>query len=236
MTPMQPGAAPPQAVGQPQQPDQTGAMGMMQLDQVIQSNPQMVQQVMQVLRQAMQANGGQLPFDQEDIRIGLQIAQQITQNPATWPQARQHLLQVGFPQNLLPPVNATPEQLQRLAATIYLLVRMVGQMGGPQGAGMQGGAPVAAPTGAQGFAYGGAVQPLLYMPGFAAGGAVDSVPAMMSPGEYVLNPQAAQMMGQDNLDAINFAASGVPPGPRMVGMQGPDDYLPQIGNFDGTSG
>lgn len=46
-----------------------------------------------------------------------------------------------------------------------------------------------------------------HIPGYAPGS--DTVPAMLSPGEYVLNPTAVKAVGLGNLNAINF---GVKPG------------------------
>lgn len=43
-----------------------------------------------------------------------------------------------------------------------------------------------------------------HVPGYAPGS--DTVPAMLSPGEYVLNPTAARAIGVRNLDAMNSAA------------------------------
>lgn len=42
--------------------------------------------------------------------------------------------------------------------------------------------------------------------GYAAGGKVgqDTIPALLSPGEYVLNPNAVKSFGKENLDTLNF--------------------------------
>lgn len=55
--------------------------------------------------------------------------------------------------------------------------------------------------------------------GFADGGYVDSQPAMLTPGEYVLTPEATQALGVQQLDNINMQASGRMPGPRVGGMK-----------------
>jgi hypothetical protein len=47
----------------------------------------------------------------------------------------------------------------------------------------------------------------------------DSVPAMLTPGEGVLNQGAAAMVGKDNIDALNQAGQGMPP-PPGTGMWG----------------
>jgi TP901 family phage tail tape measure protein len=47
---------------------------------------------------------------------------------------------------------------------------------------------------------------------FATGGLVDSVPALLTPGEYIINREAAQHLGRSNLDKLNnvkrFATGG----------------------------
>jgi phage-related protein len=48
------------------------------------------------------------------------------------------------------------------------------------------------------------------LPGYAPG--IDSVPALLSPGEGVLVPEAVKAMGADNVRAINAAFSGRPAG------------------------
>jgi TP901 family phage tail tape measure protein len=50
------------------------------------------------------------------------------------------------------------------------------------------------------------------VPGYQSGGFVDSVPALLTPGEYIINREAAQHLGRSNLDKLNnvrrFATGG----------------------------
>lgn len=71
----------------------------------------------------------------------------------------------------------------------------------------------------------GGVQAALGIGGFAHGGVIpgtgtgDTVPAMLTPGEFVVNRQSAQAIGYGNLEEMNMYAAGgrVTPGRRFYG-------------------
>ena len=70
------------------------------------------------------------------------------------------------------------------------------------------------------------------LPGYQPG--VDSIPAMLSPGEAVLVPEAARMLGYGNILALNAQASGRKPGNVANGMPvhaAGGGVFSDIGNF-----
>lgn len=150
------------------QPPQGGAdMLQMQLSHAMQQNPAGTQHLQQVLEQAVQSGDLNIPPDM--LPKIMQLLQQAAQNPAAWPQVYQMAQQIGIDPSILPPPNASPQEIQQFVVAALVVLHMIGQRGQggqmqppqagmqpPQG-GMQPAAPAASNTSVQGFADGGVV-------------------------------------------------------------------------------
>ena len=101
---------------------------------------------------------------------------------------------------LIPNFIPSPEKKERKTTTVAARVRGRGRAGSLN----QGGV---VPT------------------GFAAGGAVDTVPALLTPGEFVVNKEASQRIGYSKLNAMNKYARGGP----VQKFRGGGPSLPIIG-------
>ena len=75
------------------------------------------------------AEGG-APTPDEIAEI-LRLAKELQANPATWAQLRPELAAAGMPEEMLPPPNASKEQLAKIVGVLMLTVYLIGQ--GPSG-------------------------------------------------------------------------------------------------------
>lgn len=227
-----------------QQAPQQGGPDMlrMQLAQATKQNPEGAQRMGQLMAQAVAE--GELDIPPEIMPQVQQLLQTVAQNPASWPQAYQQAVQMGADPQILPPPNASPEQIQQFLAVVTMMMYYLGEMGegrmpGAGTGGMQGAQGATMPPQGQapqgqvaGYAEGGVVgMPQYPVVGYQMGGMI-APPAQPMPfpngddqmiaaqtGEGVLNRDAVMAMGGPNaINALNYAASGIAPGGRAMAV------------------
>lgn len=169
---------------------------------------------------AMPGRGtGQL--EPQAVKLLVQILAHLRQNPRMWPQLYQIAVRAGIPKPILPPPDAPLNVLAQFARKLVAFLRAYGVGSAPP---TQQQAPMRQmqPGPALGMAYGGPVldvttasdRPAM---GMAYGGRVDTIPAMMRPGEYVATPEAIRLDPSldDRISAANIAANGME-GPTLL--------------------
>lgn len=182
---------------------------------------------------AMPGPGGTGQLEPQAVQILVQLLNVLRRNgPQAWPQLFQMAVRAGIPQDILPPPNAPPNVIAQFAKKLVMFLRAYRtgaqrpQQGGVQG--MQYGGPVLDVTAtpaqpAMAMAYGGPVLDVTAAPdrpamAMAYGGRVDSIHAMMRPGEYVATPEAIALDPtlDDRISAANRASAGGMEGPIML--------------------
>ena len=159
---------------------------------ILDDNPEMKQNIHQALQEATD-QGAFDDMSPEDMQEMLSMIQQIVEDPQSYPQIYQQIVDSGGNPSDFPPPNSPIEQVQEFAAGIMVVlfyIAKLGQQGGqpPQG-GMppQGGQPPQGGMPPQGFADGGMVGMTGYpdgLAGYAYGGVVEAPQSGEISGEY----------------------------------------------------
>ena len=177
-------------IGAPQQ--QNSQMDSARINDMLQRNPQVQQRVTAALQQAV----AQGRVDPVQLHQGLQMAQACMNNPALWPQLRQHAIRTGMVQP-----NQLPEQYDRgLVVMLVAVLRSVEASGGVQALGQKQQQPVQP----QQFANGG----VIVGPGTGTSDSVHTQntstgePVKVSNGEYVVPADVVRAKGVDFFDGL----------------------------------
>ena len=80
----------------------------------------------------------------DEIADLLKIAKDLQTNPSMWAQFRPELVSAGMPEEMLPPPNASKEQLAKIIGLLFMTVYLLGQ--GPAGEPVPAVAQPAQPT------------------------------------------------------------------------------------------
>ena len=170
----------PQGQGQAQQ-QASPQMMEMDIQRIMSEQPQAVAQIRNVIMEELQSGG----LSMQQLNMMVQLAQVAAQNPEMYPRLRQYAIQQG-----LATEADLPQQYDQGLVYVILLAGRAAQQATGAGANMaQGQMPV------QQMADGGPVNG----PGTATS---DSIPAMLSDGEYVIPANVVRMKGKEFFDTL----------------------------------
>jgi hypothetical protein len=97
--------------------------------------PQEAQKAKMEIKRVIDEGGAPSPEEMQEI---VKIIGELQKNPAAWARLRPELEAAGMPQEMLPPPNATKEQLTKIIGVLIITVYLIGQ--GPD-EGNEGAAP-----------------------------------------------------------------------------------------------
>ena len=63
----------------------------------------------------------------DEIAELLKIAAGLQKNPSMWAQFRPALVSAGMPEDMLPPLNASKEQIAKIIGVLFMTVYLIGQ-------------------------------------------------------------------------------------------------------------
>ena len=90
--------------------------------------PQEAQKAKVEIQRVIAEGGAPKP---DEIAELLRIATELQKNPSLWARLRPELVSAGMPEEMLPPPNATKEQLAKIIGVLIMTVYLLGQ--GPAG-------------------------------------------------------------------------------------------------------
>jgi hypothetical protein len=89
--------------------------------------PQEAQKAKMEIKRVIDEGGAPSPEEMQEI---VKIIGELQKNPAAWARLRPELESAGMPQEMLPPPNATKEQLTKIIGVLIITVYLIGQ--GPE--------------------------------------------------------------------------------------------------------
>ena len=103
--------------------------------------PQEAQKAQVEIKRVIDEGGAPSP---EEIQEIVKIIAELQKNPSAWARLRPELESAGMPAEMLPPPNATKEQLAKIIGVLIITVYFIGQ--GPSGKDEAAGNPVGTPS------------------------------------------------------------------------------------------
>lgn len=101
--------------------------------------PQEAQKAKMEIKRVIEEGGAPSP---DEIQEMIKIITELQKNPSAWARLRPELESAGMPAEMLPPPNATKEQLAKIIGVLIITVYLIGQ--GPDGSAEASSSP--APT------------------------------------------------------------------------------------------
>lgn len=89
--------------------------------------PQEAQKAKMEIKRVIAEGGAPSPEEMQEI---VKIIGELQKNPAAWARLRPELESAGMPAEMLPPPNATKEQLTKIIGVLIITVYLIGQ--GPE--------------------------------------------------------------------------------------------------------